>query len=312
MHKWVDAGGDNMQKILFGAGTVGKACCQELFKGEVAFFCDSNLYGQVIENIAVISPEELKKIEKNYEIVVSVTEARALQEICEFLDCQGIPYKTVDEIKNTKHAEELEYWENRFHEEGEQFRNSFYKRLMLSMMQKRDDSFLKGKVVADFGCGPRGSLAWMESPQSKIGIDVLVPQYIDAFGETLKGHEMIYVTSTEHSIPLPSDYVDILFTINSLDHVKNLREMCDEICRVIKKGGILCGSFNLHEPETFCEPQTLSVELLNGILLDKFEIKSYRLARKGENETYIHMLNEEYLDTEINEPSLLWVWGVKR
>jgi len=50
---------------------------------------------------------------------------------------------------------------------------------------------------------------------------------------------MIYLKSTEKVIPLPSEFVDIIFTVNAIDHVNNFEIMCDEIIRVLKPGGIL-------------------------------------------------------------------------
>jgi len=43
------------------------------------------------------------------------------------------------------------------------FANARYERLMLAMAEEPDDTFLKGKIVTDFGCGPIGSLTWVKS-----------------------------------------------------------------------------------------------------------------------------------------------------
>ncbi len=33
---------------------------------------------------------------------------------------------------------------------------------MLAIAKREDDEFLSNKIVADFGCDPRGSLAWIK------------------------------------------------------------------------------------------------------------------------------------------------------
>jgi hypothetical protein len=73
---------------------------------------------------------------------------------------------------------ELEFWQQKWQQSGGQgfAKVHMLKKIMLSMAQEEDDLFLKDKIVADFGCGPRGSLAWVKSTPIKIGIDILVDQ----------------------------------------------------------------------------------------------------------------------------------------
>lgn len=184
---------------------------------------------------------------------------------------------------------------------------------MLGIAEQEDDEFLKGKVVADFGCGPRGSLHWTDKPLIKIGIDVLAKDYMDAFGEELAGHHMIYVTSSEKRISLPTDFVDCLFTINSLDHVDNLQQMTNELFRILKPGGMFLASFNLNEPSTVCEPQTLTEDVIKKTILNNCEIESYRLAYK-EEDTYYNFFNDKTVRSlgESTKPALLWVKGIKK
>ncbi|MDZ4120964.1 MAG: class I SAM-dependent methyltransferase, partial [Candidatus Cloacimonadaceae bacterium] len=178
----------------------------------------------------------------------------------------------------TKHSAELGYWRKCFQNENRVFENAHYKRLMLAIAQEKDDAFLHGKIVADFGCGPRGSLSWISSAAMKIGIDVLIPQYLRYFHTAMKTHAMVYLTSTETHIPLPDDSVDIVFVINALDHVSDLACTCGELSRIIKPGGELIGSFNLCYHPTKAEPQSLTEQLLKKYLLPAFEIKSCRIS----------------------------------
>jgi ubiquinone/menaquinone biosynthesis C-methylase UbiE len=179
---------------------------------------------------------------------------------------------------SVKYNSEVAFWRSVWEEDGRCFRNDYYEGTMLSMAQEADGSFLEGKVVADFGCGPRGSLAWAKSARLRIGIDVLVKAYAQ-FG--IKAHDMVYVECSEAHIPLPPAYVDVMFTLNAMDHVSDFETVCGELRRVMAPGALLIGSFNLDEEPTLCEPQTLTEERVKECLLKYFEVETYRMAAKG-------------------------------
>lgn len=202
-----------------------------------------------------------------------------------------------------KQAQELEYWQKRFEAEGGRLQNGWYERRMLAMAGETDAEFVKDKIIADFGCGPRGSLCWAGGARSRIGIDVLADAY-GRFG--IRDQHMIYVRSTEDMIPLPSSYLDVLFTMNALDHVTDLPAICHEVIRIIAPGGLLVGSFNLFEPATTCEPQTLTPELLDELLLRHFVIEHQRVRPKGRGVATYH-----YFETDdpgpTDGPQIIWV-----
>jgi hypothetical protein len=103
---------------------------------------------------------------------------------------------------STKYEEELAFWKSRLvHDQGT-FQNKHYERIMLGMAQESSQDFLRGRIVADFGCGPRGSLVWADGASLRIGIDVLADAYADAFTDNITSHNMIYLKSTEEVIPL--------------------------------------------------------------------------------------------------------------
>lgn len=206
--------------------------------------------------------------------------------------------------KPDKYASELAYWQDRYVFGGGRFQNSHYQRTMLALAGERSDDFLRGKVVADFGCGPRGSLTWMQSPAERIGIDVLADSYLRHFD--LSSQQMRYVTSTEMQIPLGDQTVDVLFTLNAMDHVNNFPVMCGELLRILRPGGDFLGSFNIEEPPTACEPQMLTEESVKAHLLDHLEITSYRVAGMGPEENrYLHFFDETPAPTQGER--VLWV-----
>lgn len=208
-----------------------------------------------------------------------------------------------------KHDAELSFWKSRFKIDIDngRFRNSHYKQIMLAMAEEATDGFLKGKIVADFGCGPCGSLAWVGSALLRVGIDVNADRYADVFTDGITSHGMIYLTSTEKVIPLPSDFVDIMFTLNAIDHVDNFPIMCSEILRVLKPGGEFIGSFNLEEPATPCEPQKLNEKIIKENLLNKLEIHSYRITEKGPKESIYAPFFNQTLSYRPGAEGFLWV-----
>lgn len=213
-------------------------------------------------------------------------------------------------FKPEKYDHELNFWKNRYQEENYLFNNSHYEKLILAMASEKNQNFLNDKIVSDFGCGPRGSLKWIKSAKIKIGIDVLVDKFVDNFYSNIISHDMIYVKCTESAIPVPSDFIDILFTLNALDHVDSFEKMSKEIVRIIKPEGELIGSFNLNEPPTACEPISLSEEMIKKNLLQYFTIKSYRISCFIGNNRYEPFLNGN-LHYEKGKIATLWVRAVK-
>ncbi len=176
---------------------------------------------------------------------------------------------------------EMDYWRMQAIGSGTgTLSNDHYRPIMLAMAKGYDEGFFANKVVADFGCGPRGSLAWLADKSVCIGVDVLAGRYLEEFGEDMRQHNMIYVQSTEAIIPLPRQSVDVMFTLNAFDHVANLDLMAAEIARVLKTDGLLIGSFNLDEPATVTEPVTLTEDNLRDGLFSLFETQSITIAPK--------------------------------
>ena len=206
-----------------------------------------------------------------------------------------------------KDVAELSFWRRRLEAEKGKFYNNDYKKLMLAMAEESSDDFLKGKIVADFGCGPRGSLVWARSALLRIGIDVLADRYADEFTENIISHGMIYLKSTEYVIPLPSDFVDIIFTINAFDHVDNFSIMCAEIMRVLKHRGQFIGSFNLEEPPSPSEPQQLNEKIIRENLLINLEVQSYRITKKVPQEYAYASFFTGNLSYELGQEGYLWV-----
>jgi ubiquinone/menaquinone biosynthesis C-methylase UbiE len=191
--------------------------------------------------------------------------------------------------RSFKYAAEYGFWKSRKILEGN-LGNSHYEQIMLKMGGFAGREALAGKVIADFGCGPRGSLCWATEASRRIGIDVLVDQYRKL---GIDEHDMEYVQCSEESIPLPDNSVDVLFTMNALDHVVFLDVICSELRRILRPGGILVALINLEEKATFCEPQTLTEEDVDQVLLRGLQPESRRVAPMGpKGDAYQYLFGE--------------------
>jgi len=211
----------------------------------------------------------------------------------------------------SKHAYELRYWRERHELENGGFENDYYSKLMPAIAGEEDDGFLKNKVVADFGCGPRGSLVWAKQAKLRIGIDVLIPQYTDYFPRDLKSHGMIYVTSTEKGIPLPDAFCDVVFSVNSLDHVRNLVPICNELRRILKPGGWLIVSFNLNHPPSTAEPQKLGEHTLRKLLFRGYEIRHWWVSAPGLRDDLYRPLYDRQPIDPLGGEAYLWARAQK-
>jgi SAM-dependent methyltransferase len=215
--------------------------------------------------------------------------------------------KFVGNGRIAKDSFQLNFWRSRLEIDGGRFENYHYERLMLAMSEEGTQSFIKGRIIADFGCGPRGSLVWADSALIRIGIDVLADRYADAFRDNITSHNMIYLKCTEKVIPLPSEFIDVMFTMQAMSYVENFRSMCNEILRVLKPGGELIGSFHLERPASRMEPQQLNETMIKEYLLNHLEVHSYRVTEMGNegDETYAPFFKGN-LSYRAGQQGMLW------
>lgn len=179
-----------------------------------------------------------------------------------------------------KKKAELDFWHGWLGTHGTGARSAYYRDFMMRMGGIEDLSFFEGLICLDIGCGPMGSLTWLRGAKAALGLDPLAEEYMQF---DVDQHDMIYLKARAEDIPLPSGYVDVVFSMNSLDHVDNLATACLEIRRVLRPGGTFIGSLNLDEPPTPAEPWSLSEDLLATILFAGWERQYYQIRPKLED-----------------------------
>src|SRR5262245_34051622 len=207
-----------------------------------------------------------------------------------------------------KYAAELTFWRNWVAEHGSEPETEYYRKFMMDMGNVSELDFFRDKICLDIGCGPKGSLTWLANARCAIGLDPLAERYAEL---GIRGHAMLYLNAKAEDIPLPTDYVDVVFSMNSLDHVSDLFRACAEIRRVLKPGGHFIGSLNLEEPESVTEPWTLTEALLHRILFAGWEPQFYKVRPKvqdnGHFGPYRYFYEECAVDLiESRGPKALW------
>jgi ubiquinone/menaquinone biosynthesis C-methylase UbiE len=173
-----------------------------------------------------------------------------------------------------KNFDELQFWREYMRVNGTDPESEYYQKFMMDMGEIKDKKFFENFICLDIGCGPKGSLTWLKNAKAAIGLDPLANKYME-FG--IDKHEMIYLSAPAEKIPLPNHYVDVIFSMNSLDHVDNPITACAEIRRVLKPGGFFIGSLNLDEKPTTTEPNTLTEDFLFIYLFENWEKQFYKV-----------------------------------
>jgi len=102
----------------------------------------------------------------------------------------------------------------------------------------------EGKTVLDLGCN-RGYLLDAFLRQEKFtGIGADISDKDLKIAQEYYGDRLRFVRSTPNTIPLDSDSVDICYTIDTVEHLSQAREMFQEIHRILKPKGMFLIHFN--------------------------------------------------------------------
>lgn len=173
-----------------------------------------------------------------------------------------------------KEFNELSYWKERKKAEGT-LSNNHYKYFYTTHFGF-DDSYYSGKFILDIGCGPRGSLEWASMASRRIGVDPLAKEYLRS---VIDRHEMEYMDAPAENIPVEEAECDVVFSFNSLDHVRDVDRTVKEIKRITRPGGYFLLLVEVNHPPTACEPHELSSKQMVELLKPEFTCESLHVYK---------------------------------
>lgn len=103
-------------------------------------------------------------------------------------------------------------------------------------------TFIKGYInfkssdnIIDIGCGAYGLINYINIG-NRIGLDSLMDYYLSEF-EMSK--DVKYIKANGEDIPFEDGFFDVVITTNTLDHVKDIKKVLNEINRVLREGAVM-------------------------------------------------------------------------
>jgi SAM-dependent methyltransferase len=153
----------------------------------------------------------------------------------------------------------------------------------------------KDKVVIEIGCGAFGGVLSLIDAKEKIAIDPLINKYKEIGVWSYDGK---YLVEDGKRVPLPDNYADVVFSLNTLDHCfkpENSARVASEYKRLLKTGGRLY----------------IHVHLRTGDQLNVYHL--YGVEEKELNEWFGDM---KKIMWEIDDECIVWerpyrtFWGI--
>lgn len=127
-------------------------------------------------------------------------------------------------------------------------------------------------IVVDIGCGPRSFLAGMGGRH--VFVDDLIGAYISELGATYEG---LAVNARSELLPFEDDSIDVVYSVNMLDHVDDLPETMFELHRVLSPSGVMVLQtyFNSH-PLLPSEPGVVDRYAFDSLIEPYFVVENLR------------------------------------
>lgn len=99
--------------------------------------------------------------------------------------------------------------------------------------------------VLEVGCGSMGLIFYFGAKDG-VGVDPLADHYRKLFPAWFDRANTLAARGED--LPLETASFDIVMCDNVVDHAENPRRIVEEICRVLKPGGLLYFTVNVHHP----------------------------------------------------------------
>ena len=168
--------------------------------------------------------------------------------------------------------------------EIEHFRNSFRPAVPARKSYARRISALphptttSETLVLDVGCGPYDSISAL--PGIHVFLDDIMDLYIDELGA---GFDGICISARTELMPLRDDSIDVLYSINMIDHVDDMPAALAEMHRVLRPDGRLyCQSYFNSQPLLETEPGVFDRTFYDEYVTPNFEVEYVRTFATGD------------------------------
>jgi SAM-dependent methyltransferase len=133
-------------------------------------------------------------------------------------------------------------------------------------------------IVVDIGCGPYDCISAM--PGTHVFVDDIMNLYVDEIGARLDGTP---VCARTELMPFADDCVDLLYSVNMLDHVDDMPATIAEMHRVLSPDGrIYCQSYFNSHPLLDAEPGVFDRAFYDDYVLPLFEIEHVQTYAVGD------------------------------
>jgi SAM-dependent methyltransferase len=152
--------------------------------------------------------------------------------------------------------------------------------MVLSTMTRR---------FSTLGVAPMGSLEWADQASVRIRLDPLADEYCKL---GTASHHMRYLAAVSEYIPFADESFDFVTSLNSLDHVVDVRQTVNEIKRVTAAHGIILIITEIEHDSTLTEPHRLSPSVAE-LFLPEFTVESLRLfGIRSHDNLYANLLDD--------------------
>jgi len=224
-------------------------------------------------------------------------------------------------LRQIGYDNELKFWEAQLNGSGQfsesvlsagtiEGRKKRFPEFILPHIDKLTDGFKSKLKVVEIGPGPISTLAWGVDMGflDLFPIDPLATDFIVLLDKYLPGFPVKPIPGTgENILTYPDGLVDFAYIQNALDHSKDPEKVCNNLSRVLRKGGILALSHeysegthenwqNLHQFDLF--PSDGCLFLRNRWGIKKKVIKNMHENLLLEERTYLHQRHKLNSSTE--------------
>ncbi|HET9525789.1 MAG TPA: class I SAM-dependent methyltransferase [Pyrinomonadaceae bacterium] len=102
----------------------------------------------------------------------------------------------------------------------------------------------EGKTVLDLGCNRGYLLHGLRQHAEFTGIGADLVHYYLKDARRDYGDQFQFIQTTPTTIPLPDSSVDVVYTIDTVEHLSQPRELFVDVYRVMRPGGVFLVHFN--------------------------------------------------------------------